>query len=154
MADATEIPQPDSESGILHRAQAGDERAFELLMRAHYERTFRLAHAILRDEHEARDACQETWITVWRSLKSFRGDSKFSTWLHPIAVRRAVDHLRSRRRWYHRFLPMLTHADDVSAASEPAAPDNPQEEAGRNERRQYFEQALAGLPPRHHSVRS
>ena len=149
MADAAVIPPSDFESEILHRAQSGDERAFEMLMRAHYESTFRLACSILRDEHEARDACQEVWVTVWRSLGSFRGEARFSTWLHPIVVRRAIDRLRSRQRWYRRFLPLLGGGDDdTPAPPEPATTGTPLDEAERDERRQMFEHALALLSPK------
>ena len=53
-------------------------------MRGHYERIFRLVYAIVRQEADARDICQEVWLTVWRELPKFRGESKFTTWLHPI----------------------------------------------------------------------
>ena len=149
MADAADFSPSDSESGILHRAQSGDERAFESLMRAHYESTFRMACSILRDEHEARDVCQEVWVTVWRRLGGFRGEAKFSTWLHPIVVRRAIDRLRTRQRWYRRFLPLGGGEEEsASAVAEPAAPESPPEEAERNERRRVFERAVTNLSPK------
>lgn len=95
------------EQALLRRAHAGDPDAFGTLMQSHYEPVFRLVQSIIRDEHAARDVCQEIWLAAWRNLKSFRGEAKFSTWIHPIAVRRAIDHLRRRRRWYTRFLPFL-----------------------------------------------
>ena len=132
MADAD--PQSAAaERALLQRAQAGDEEAFGTLMRAQYEPTFRLVNSIVRDEHAARDVCQEIWLTVWRNLAKFRGEAKFSTWVHPIAVRRAIDHLRSRRRWTRRFLPFLARDDDPAGAAtpEPVAESDPREDLTR-----------------------
>jgi RNA polymerase sigma-70 factor (ECF subfamily) len=128
-------------------------------MRSHYEPVFRLVNSILRDEHTARDVCQEVWLTVWNSLASFRSEAKFSTWLHPIATRRAIDHLRKRNRWFNRFIPFLSQgSDDESAAErtlaapEPATTTDPRQEIEQAERNARFERAIASLPPKHRAV--
>jgi RNA polymerase sigma-70 factor (ECF subfamily) len=148
-------PPPDSaesdpvahDAALIARARAGEERAFGELMQAHYPATFRLVVAILRHEHDARDVCQEVWLTVWKTLPTYRGESRFSTWLHPIATRRAIDHLRKRRRWFSRFLPFSTGPDDRLGVPEPpSAVDTPADFAAA-ERRARFEKALAELPP-------
>ena len=105
MAIPPDIAPVEDVSALVRRAQAGDQEAFGTLVQAHYERVFRTVLGMIRDEHDARDVCQEVWITVWKNLGTYRGDSQFTTWLHPIAVRRAVDHLRRRQKWFHRFLP-------------------------------------------------
>ncbi|MDO8540391.1 MAG: sigma-70 family RNA polymerase sigma factor [Opitutaceae bacterium] len=154
MADVAELISPESERELIQLAQGGDEDAFGRLMRSHYEPTFRLVNSIIRDEHAARDVCQEVWLTVWRNLKSFRGEAKFSTWIHPIAVRRAIDQLRSRKRWLNRFLPFLPeHADDQGRPGpEPAGVGNPRDDLERSERMNRFERAIASLPPKHRAV--
>lgn len=108
----------------------------------------------MRDEHTARDVCQEVWLTVWRNLGRFRGESKFSTWVHPIAVRRAIDQLRSRRRWLDRFRPFLPDNADGDGAGEPAAAGDPRQTLEQNERNDRFERAIASLPPKHRAVLS
>jgi RNA polymerase sigma-70 factor, ECF subfamily len=128
-------------------ARDGDERAFGELMQAHYPATFRLVVAILRHEHDARDVCQEVWLTVWKTLPAYRGDARFSTWLHPIATRRAIDHLRKRQRWFSRFLPFSSGPEDRVGVPEPAARDDTPAELAAAERRAIFEKALAELPP-------
>lgn len=152
MADAAEILSPESERENVRRAQAGDEDAFGVLMRSHYERVFRLVQSIVRDEHAARDVCQDVWLTVWRNLSRFRGESKFSTWVHPIAVRRAIDQLRSRRRWLDRFLPILSDHAEGDGVPEPAAEGDPRQSLEQNERQARFERAIASLPPKHRAV--
>jgi RNA polymerase sigma-70 factor, ECF subfamily len=147
---------PAAERELVQRAQAGDEEAFGTLMRTHYEPTFRLVLSIVRDEHTARDVCQEVWLTVWRQLKTFRGDAKFSTWIHPIAVRRSIDQLRSRKRWLDRFVPFLAENEtdrDRPAPPEPAATtDTPREDLERSERVRGIERAIESLPPKHRAV--
>ena len=148
MPDLALEPDPD----LLRRAQAGDEAAFGVIMRAHYERTFRLVCAILHNEADARDVCQEVWLTVWKQLATFRADSRFSTWLHPIATRRALDHLRKRRRWFDRFLPFDTGEDNAVEVPEPATTDDARGQAEGNETVARVRAALANLPPKHRAV--
>lgn len=143
-------PEPDPE--LLRRARSGDEAAFGSLMRSHYERTFRLVYAIVRHEADARDVCQEVWLTVWKQLGGFRGDAKFTTWLHPIATRRALDHLRKRRRWFDRFLPFSTDDAAVESAPEPATTEDARQQAEGRERTAQLRRALDSLPPKHRAV--
>jgi RNA polymerase sigma-70 factor (ECF subfamily) len=144
------VPEPDPE--LLRRAQRGDETAFGVVMRAHYERTFRLACAIVHNEADARDICQEAWLTVWKQLSTFRGDSRFSTWLHPIVTRRALDHLRKRRRWFDRFLPFETNGDSAASVPEPVTTEDARGQAETNETVMRVRAALATLPPKHRAV--
>ncbi len=161
--DAKPSPAPtptgDADFNLVQRAQAGDEAAFGELVRAHYEAAFRVALSILRHEHDARDVVQDVWIIVWKKLPAFRGEAKFSTWLHPIIVRRSLDHLRKRRRWFDRFLPFRTDGDDpdsgaerTAASAEPVEEATPRDELERDERSQRFERILATLPPKHRTV--
>lgn len=156
MDAVSEIPSPEAERILVEQAQSGGEEAFGRLMRAHYEPVFRLVLSIVRDEHTARDVCQEVWLTVWRNLKTFRGDSKFSTWLHPIAVRRSIDQLRSRQRWLGRFLPFLREdeaGDDVRGiTAEPTTEGNPRQDLEEREGVNRIERAIASLPPKHRAV--
>jgi RNA polymerase sigma-70 factor (ECF subfamily) len=161
VSDIVEI-NPEAERELVQRAQTGNEDAFGTLMRSHYEPVFRLVNSMLRDEHSARDVCQEIWLTVWKNIGSFRGDAKFSTWLHPIASRRAIDHLRARKRWFSRFIPFLSDTsnstdsdsggDRVAAAPEAVAASDPRQDLEHQERNVRFERAIALLPPKHRAV--
>jgi RNA polymerase sigma-70 factor (ECF subfamily) len=151
VADLTPIPVV-TDPAVLRRAQAGDEAAFGVIMRTHYEQVFRLIQAIVRNEHDARDVCQEVWLAIWKQLPGFRGDAKFTTWLHPIAVRRAVDHLRKRRRWYDRFLPFAVDDETVESAPEPATTDDARQQAEGTERSAHLRRILDSLPPKLRAV--
>ena len=153
VADLAESYSQESEPELLRRAQAGEETAFGILMRAYYEPIFRLVQSIVHDEHAARDVCQEVWLTVWRSLGKFRGEAKFSTWVHPIAVRRAIDHLRGRQRWTKRFLPFLVgDSGNGGGTPEPVADGNPRDDLEKREHAGRFERAIESLPPKYRAV--
>jgi len=84
----------------IARARAGDERAFAVLVERHRDRAYALALRMLRLPAEAEEVAQDAFVRAWRALPGFRGDAKFSTWLHRIVVRRCLDRavvLRSRR---------------------------------------------------------
>ena len=161
MADAIEIT-PEAERDLVARARGGNEEAFGALMRSHYEPVFRLVNSMLRDEHSARDVCQEIWLTVWKNIGAFRGDAKFSTWVHPIATRRAIDHLRGRKRWFNRFIPFASDTseaaseesggDRIAAAAEATADSDPRQDVEMKEKNARFERAIASLPPKHRAV--
>jgi len=82
---------------LAAQAAAGDDRAFEQLVSRYEARIFRLA-CRLTSETDAPDVLQETFLQVYRSLRTFRGDSRFSTWLYRIATNAALMNRRARAR--------------------------------------------------------
>lgn len=147
---------PANDPALLERARAGDQAAFGQLMRAHYEPVFRTVYGILRNEHDARDVSQEVWVKVWSELPNFRGDAKFTTWVHPIAVRKSLDHLRKRRRWFDRFLPFASAGEDTPpeavVVAEPSTEATARDEAEGGEQREELRRALDSLPPKQRAV--
>ncbi|MEO7414456.1 MAG: sigma-70 family RNA polymerase sigma factor [Opitutaceae bacterium] len=153
MGDIPDTANLEAETELLRRAQAGDEAAFGEIVRAHYERVFRRVVSIVRHEHDARDVSQEIWLTVWRTLKDYRAEAKFSTWLYAIATRRAIDHLRKRQRWFSRFLPFLTEGENSEITIEPpSTAPGPRDQLEASERDARFERAIASLPPKLRAV--
>jgi RNA polymerase sigma-70 factor (ECF subfamily) len=88
--------EPNDET-LVARAAAGDDSAFEALVRRYQARVFRLACRLTSDS-EAPDVLQDTFLQVYRHLPSFRGDSQFRTWLYRIATNAALMHRRARAR--------------------------------------------------------
>jgi RNA polymerase sigma-70 factor (ECF subfamily) len=83
--------------GTLERARRGDERAFADLVR-HYERGLRaLAYRLLGDRARMEDALQEAFVSAYRALPAFRGDSSPGTWLYRIAYHACLDELKRTR---------------------------------------------------------
>jgi RNA polymerase sigma-70 factor (ECF subfamily) len=83
-----------TESQVIRQAAAGDARAIRTLYDRYAPRVFAVVRRIAGDDELAQDYAQEAWIRAIRALPSFRGDSRFSTWLHRIAVNAALQALR------------------------------------------------------------
>jgi RNA polymerase sigma-70 factor (ECF subfamily) len=81
---------------ILTRARQGDEDAFRALVESHARAAFRLAFRLMRDERDAEDVVQESFIRAHRRLSAFEARANFGTWLHRIVVNCALDALRAR----------------------------------------------------------
>lgn len=82
----------------LEAAVRGDSGAFEALMTARFERTTRIALAVLGSPEDARDAVQESWLTAWRALPSLRDRHRFDAWLDRIVVNSCRMAIRRRGR--------------------------------------------------------
>ena len=83
---------------LVERAQAGDKKAFELLVIKYQRKVERLLSRIIRDHAEVEDISQEAFIKAYRALANFRGDSAFYTWLYRIAINTAKNYLVSKGR--------------------------------------------------------
>ena len=84
------------EQELVAQVQQGDRAAFEKLWSQHKQRVYATIHGLLRGSPAAEDVAQETWTKAYVKIKQFNGRSKFSTWLHPIAVRKCLDHLKNK----------------------------------------------------------
>ena len=89
--DASGKVPPDA-AELVRRAQSGDRAAFDRLVERHAPRVWKVAWRIVRNRDDADDVAQEVFLTAFRTLSSFRGESRLSTWLHRIAVTRALNH--------------------------------------------------------------
>lgn len=115
--------QSPDDGKLLERLRAGDEGAYEALLRAHGGRMLAVARRMLRSEEDARDAVQDAFLSAFRSVASFQGGARLSTWLHRIVVNAALMKLRTRRRkpeesiedLLPRFRPDGHHADPGAA---------------------------------------
>jgi RNA polymerase sigma-70 factor (ECF subfamily) len=91
-------PPDDPERALLARLRAGEDAAYEELVRSASPRLLATLRRMLRSDDDAHDALQETFLAAFRALPRFEGQSKLSTWLHRIAVNSALMKLRTRRR--------------------------------------------------------
>jgi RNA polymerase sigma-70 factor (ECF subfamily) len=83
----------DIDRDLVGRAQAGDKRAFGLLVEKYQRKLTRLLSRYIRDAAEVEDVAQEAFIKAYRALPTFRGDSAFYTWLYRIGINTAKNHL-------------------------------------------------------------
>jgi RNA polymerase sigma-70 factor, ECF subfamily len=86
------------EEEIIRLAQGGDAAAFEQLYRRYSGRVFQLCLRMLKNEAEAEDLTQETFLKVFRKIQTFRGKAAFSTWLHRVSVNTVLMKLRKKKR--------------------------------------------------------
>src|SRR5712675_139904 len=97
-AQASQIaPIGSNDVELVRRALARDEAAVRAIMQANNRRLYRLARGILRNDGEAEDVVQETYVRAFTHLESFRGDSSLATWLSRIAMNEALGRLRRQR---------------------------------------------------------
>jgi len=90
------LPQPDS--GVLRKAQRGDERAFSIIVRAYQVPVFNYVLRLVGDRSLAEDLTQEIFLRVYQGLPRFSLRSKFTTWLFQVAKNRVLDELRAFER--------------------------------------------------------
>src|SRR5437868_5777300 len=87
-----------SEAELLARLRAGDEAAFAMLVSEYGGRMLMVARRILNNEDDARDAVQDAFVSAFRAIDRFAGESRLATWLHRIAVNAALAKLRTQKR--------------------------------------------------------
>ena len=86
----------ESEKELIQLATAGDDGAFEKLVRNNMRHVYATAFAVVKNHFDADDVAQVSFIKAYRALKKFRGDSTFKTWITRITINQAKDHLRRR----------------------------------------------------------
>jgi len=86
-----------TDAELVERAQSGNSRAFETLLRRHQRSMFGTSLRLLAQDGDAEDAVQEAFIASWRRLPEFRSDAQFSTWLYRIVTNRSLNELRRRK---------------------------------------------------------
>ena len=88
----TSLPT-QTDQQLVERVQAGDKRAFDLLVLKYQHKIISLVGRYVKDHHESMDVSQEAFIKAYRALANFRGDSQFYTWLYRIAINTAKNYL-------------------------------------------------------------
>jgi RNA polymerase sigma-70 factor (ECF subfamily) len=113
------------ESRLVRRLQERDEAAFREMVRTYEQRVYNLVYRMLGNREEAEDLAQDVFVTVFKSIDSFRGDSKLSTWIYRIAVNHCKNrHKYLARRRYHANQP-LDAASERDAAGRDGGPALP-----------------------------
>lgn len=142
------------EARLLARLRAGDERAYEELVRANGGRMLATARRFLRSEEDAREVVQEALLQAFRALPRFAGNARLSTWLHRIVINAALMRLRSQRRRPEQSIEELLPHFEADGARIPDAADEPMADAAIDgaERRALVRRAIARLPDGYRTV--
>lgn len=141
---------PDQgELAIARRVAAGDANAFEPIMRRHNRMLYRIARSILREDAEAEDCLQSAYLLAFRSIGSFNGRAKLSTWLARIVINEALG--RKRRAAREGAVVSVEDAADPGAVEQGVAAlatgtPGPESEAMRRQLGALIERRVDALP--------
>jgi RNA polymerase sigma-70 factor (ECF subfamily) len=132
---------------LVHLARARDEAAVRVLTRRYNRRLYRVARSILRNDGEAEDVVQETYVRAFTGLDQFRGESAFGTWITRIAMNEALGRLRRRRVTvdWDSYAENRTQAEIIHFPMS-AANNDPERTMARGEIAVTLEQAIDELP--------
>jgi RNA polymerase sigma-70 factor, ECF subfamily len=127
--------------------KSGSTEAFRRLVETSLDRVINICYRFVHNREEAEDLAQETFITVHQSIRRFRGDSNISTWIHQIAVRKSLDHLRKMNRQKRKgmFFRVLRLDNPEVEIAAPFSKD-PHSDLENRVRRFHLQSALATLP--------
>jgi RNA polymerase sigma-70 factor (ECF subfamily) len=138
------------EEELVERLKRRDEAAFTELIRLYEKRIFQLVLRMLQDRGEAEDVAQDVFLTVFKSIDSFRGDSKLSTWLYRVATnhcKNRIKYLERRARGKKTELDEVAEHDRVESASMSASAQlaRPDQQAEANQMEAIMRRAIAEL---------
>ncbi len=145
IADMTSL----SDADLVAHARTGDEMAIRALVQRHNRRLFRSARAIVRNDAEAEDVVQATYVHAFIHLASFRGEAQLSTWLTRIALNEALGRVRRRHPSVGLEEADMTAGSgrgEVLQFPTSLAVADPETEFSRSETRRLLERAIDGLP--------
>src|SRR5207244_5290537 len=139
-------PLHTGDTELVRRALARDEAAVRAIMQANNRRLYRLARGLLRNDSEAEDVVQDTYVRAFTHLEQFRGDSSLSTWLSRIAMNEALGRLRRQRPGVE-WSELEKNAPQAQIIPFPlASSDDPEKSMAQRELRDVVEHAIDGLP--------
>jgi RNA polymerase sigma-70 factor (ECF subfamily) len=123
------------EQHLILQTKEGSHEAFRILVRRYMKEAYNVAYGFVRNHDDADDVAQEAFVRVFQSIRSFRGDAEFSTWLHRIVVNLSLNRVKKQKK-------KKTTESDINEMSQLAAAP-----AGHSrDLRQHIERALYDLP--------
>jgi RNA polymerase sigma-70 factor, ECF subfamily len=145
----TEGPRQEiDDAALAARVLEGDSAAFELVMRRHNRRLYRVARAMLRDSAEAEDALQDAYLAAFQAMGNYRGEASLATWLSRVVVNQCLGRLRRQAR-RDNIVPMVSMegAEEQELAAMPSQNfEAPEQAFARAELRAVLERKLDELP--------
>src|SRR5438067_8537695 len=139
-----------SDEEVVARVIAGETALFEIIMRRHNQRLYRVARAVLKNDSEAEDVMQDAYVRAFRNLSQFEGRAKFSTWLTRIAVHEALS--RKQRRRDIQELDSMVEGQKDQMPEMRSKEMTPEEGLAGREIRGVLESAIHNLPEKYRTV--
>lgn len=132
---------------LIVQLQQGDESAFKKLVDEWQDMVYNTALSIIQNADDADDVTQEVFIQVYQSVSSFKGDSKFSTWLYRLTVNRALDHEKKKKTKKRFAFVQSLFGNEVAAEEvQPAEFNHPGVQLEKKERAAELFNALKRIP--------
>ena len=131
---------------LVERAQAGDRRAFDLLVLKYQHRIVKLVGRYVREHADALDVAQESFIKAYRALPGFRGESAFYTWLYRIAINTSKNHLASKATQMSERAVDALDAERLESAAELRDTATPERLLMRDQMQKTVLEAIEDLP--------
>ncbi|HRP46321.1 MAG TPA: RNA polymerase sigma factor, partial [Trueperaceae bacterium] len=142
-----QVAGSEPEGELVALAVAGDEAAFEKIMRRHNQLLFRTARSILKSDEGAEEAVQDAFLRAWLALDSFRAESKLSTWLVRIVTNEALGRLRRAKIHTIPLDDAMTSPDPKMQLALADTPSHgPEQSTQRAQLRAVIEQQIDLLP--------
>ena len=148
-----EGPHPDEDQGLVSRAQAGDTEAFDELVMKYSPKLYGMVYNMTGNREDTHDVLQDVFSKAYRSIRRFRGKSKFYTWIYSISVNMTLNFLKKRGR------EKKISLEDMSPAVlkdpdylEMVAKSDPIRDANLNELQQRLNEAMLALSEDHRTV--
>jgi len=142
-----------SDRELVERCQRGRLEAYGELVKRYRNRVYALALSMVRNEEDATDLCQETFVRGWQAIRGFRKNASFYTWLYRIATNLCIDYVRRRdRRPTVEFEEAVDPDTDADVEVPPSNQPLPTDEVRRRELRELIEAAIEKLSPEHRLV--
>ena len=137
---------PEIEQACIRNVLNGDVNSFELLVNAYEKNVYNLALRTLGNREDAEDVTQEAFLKAYRSLSSYRGDSKFSVWLYRIVSNLCLDLLRAKKRRPTQSLNVENEEGEEDELDIPDEQFSPEHLLDRKLTRESVQRGLASLP--------
>jgi RNA polymerase sigma-70 factor, ECF subfamily len=152
---AEQIQTIENEPDLVRKARDGDEKAFTALVKKYESTVYSFAFKVCRDEEQAAETLQDTFVNVYKKLHQFNGRSKFSTWLYQIVTNNCL--MKRRKSKLDKASipldspenPQNEHIDDDKEhpiRTIPVWKDTPQDEVVNKELREHLDRAILRLP--------
>lgn len=145
-----------SDAALVAPLKSGEADAFEELLRRYEGKVYGLSRSITRNDSDAQDALQETFLSIYRKIGSFKEEASLSTWIYRIATNAALMKVRGRRH-DERTIPMEDYVPQYDergerAIARPDWPPRGDEELLRGELRDVLNRSIGELPPDYRTV--
>ncbi|MBQ9991797.1 MAG: sigma-70 family RNA polymerase sigma factor [Firmicutes bacterium] len=141
------------EALLIERCKEGDDEAFSLLIDRYQQKVYNTAFRMMGNYHDASDCAQEVFLRIFRSIRSFRGESSFSTWVYHITVNVCKDELRSRQRHIEDSIDEMLQTPDGERHKEIASDSpEPSEVYERTEMMERLQELINELEPNYRMI--